>query len=74
MLLCSRGNVKPSGTYSQTSHEKFPAMLVTPTGESASHQSSVTLTSTKTADVLFPASATGGGLIFYHVLGMKKQI
>ena len=50
MLLCSRGNVKP--------------LLVTPNGESASHKSSVTLTSSKTAGGLFPASATGSGLIW----------
>ena len=36
---------------------------VTPSGESASHQSFVTLTSSKTADGLFAASATGSGLI-----------
>ena len=61
---------------------KHPPLLVTPTGESVSHQSSVTLISSKAADGLSPASTTCScllcSLIFYLILcclfGIINQI
>ena len=44
--------------------KSFLSLLVTPSGENASYQSHVTLTSSKTEKALFPRIVTGSGLLW----------